>query len=292
MYSCSSQPYRLSRDAETEELQVSCCGQSLPHKPLSRVSALLPLTNPQVPLKTSTRRRPPLSGQRLPLYSLTAFGDIQHQKRKLLQSPLPKSFNSNFQHFVAQSEAMSDLTEDYGRECETSGSCVHLINDLIIFTGNDGKLRVARLKDSDSPLFSRLPGPAVTISDPALSSSSRILSLHPRACSDGSVTVLARYRQGAAIFSIQETEGERERPGWVRSVPPSLPVSDGLASVCWTLEHLGPSPDRSSRCPLRVSWQSGTRPGEVALLNTLCQAGSSSIAGRGLGPATTRPLWW
>ena len=129
---------------------------------------------------------------------------------------------------------MSDLTENYGRECQTSGSCVHLINDLIIFTGNDGKLRVARLEDSDSPLFSRLPGPAVTICDPALSSSSRILSLHPRVCSDGSVTVLARYRQGAALFSVQETEGEREGPGWVKSVPPSLPVSAGLASVCWT----------------------------------------------------------
>jgi len=32
----------------------------------------------------------------------------------------------------------------------------------------------------------------------------------------------------------QETEEEREGPGWVRSLSPSLPVSGGLASVCWT----------------------------------------------------------
>ena len=236
MYSSPSScpPYRLSRDAETEELQLSCSGLALPHKPVGRVSPLLPLTKPQAPLQTTTRRRPPLSGQRLPLYSLNHLGPLNSNKRNFFDHHLlPKASHSNVQQDVARSEAVPDLVENYGRESQYSGSCVQIIQDLIVFTGNDGKLRVSRLEDSDSPLFSRLPGPSVNISDPALTSS-RIFSLHPRVCSDGSVAVLARYRQGVALFSVQETEEEREGPGWVRSLSPSLPVSGGLASVCWT----------------------------------------------------------
>ena len=158
---------------------------------------------------------------------------IRGHSRPVGRLPLPTStsFHPNF-NFTARSEAMPDLLDHYGRECGHSGSCIQVINDLVLFTGNDGKLRVSRLEDSASSLFSRLPGPAVTISEPALTSS-RILSLHPRVSSDGSLAVLARYRQGVALFSLQEREG----PDWVRSlrsVPPSLPVSEGLASVCWT----------------------------------------------------------
>ena len=242
MYSSSAQNYRLSLEDETQELQLSCAALTLPHKPFSHHSPLLPLTNPQTPLTSTCRRRPPLSGQRLPVFS------YRRRSRNRLNN-----------RFTARSEAMPDLVDSYGRECGYSGSCVQVSNDLILYTGNDGRLVVSRLKDSPSPLFPRLPGPAVTISEPSLAASSRLLSLHPRVSSEGRLAVLGRYRQGVALFSVQQGEG-REGSDWVRSLPPSLPVSAGVASVCWT----------NTRGVLTVS-QTGevavwdqTRPGRIS----------------------------
>ena len=224
-----SRPFCLSLDPDTDRPRVSCSGLTLPYCPVSGVSDLLPLLNPLEPLHRRCRRSPPLSGGRLPFYGLQSRGDplctVENERLQLLKSPLPTKFSRHFQA-QARAEVLVDRYESYGRDCHYSGSCVKVINDLIIFTGNDGKMRVSKFMDSESSIFDEVPGPGVRIGD-SLLSSSRIYSLHPRLV-DGSVMSLARHRLGVSVYSVQGW-----RTGSVSRVT-RLPVSAGLASICWT----------------------------------------------------------
>ena len=227
---CSEyRPYQLSRDEDTEDLLISCSGLTLPVSPVCRVSDLLPLFNPLEPLERRCRRLPPLSGGRLPLGGGNRRNvnmcKVKSQDYELLKSPLHDSYSRTY-NCSARERALPDMYDSYGRECHYSGSCVRVINDLIIFTGNDGKMRVSNFVDSESSIFDEVPGPGVRIRDSRLSSS-RIFSLHPRPVDEG-VRVLARHRHGVAVYHVTGC-----RVGTVRRLT-SLPCSAGLASVCWT----------------------------------------------------------
>ena len=117
--------------------------------------------------------------------------------------------------------------DHYGQECWYSGSCVRVVDDLVLFAGNDGRLRVAKLMDDERRVFNKVPGDVVSLGDKKLEFS-RILSLHVKSQRDmgGVVLVGARHRWGVGLFRIEEV-GEGQEMRRVQRIP----CSEGIAST-------------------------------------------------------------
>ena len=101
-----------------------------------------------------------------------------------------------------------------------------MVGDLIIFSGNNGSLKVAKLMEDDVGAFNKVPGEVAQLSDKKLEFS-RILSLDIQNEGKDEILVGARHRWGAGIFSIGEAADQGQEMKRVQRIP----CSEGLAST-------------------------------------------------------------
>ena len=95
-----------------------------------------------------------------------------------------------------------------------------MVEDLVLFTGNNGRLRVAKLMEDERRVFDKVPGDVVSVGDRKLKFG-RILSLHVQSQGtvNGGLVVGAMYRWGMGLFRIAGDENGGQTLGEVHTIP-------------------------------------------------------------------------
>ena len=178
---------------------MSCSGKSFPNPPYSHTSPLMPLTLATEPIIQKFQSMPPVSfAQPVPTKAilLNKAGQLDD---------LSARFRCRLKNYYMRNLVKRNEDDHHGQECWYSGSCVRVVEDLVIFTGNNGRLRVAKLMEDERRIFGKVPGEVVTVGDRKLKFG-RILSLHlqNQKALNGGLVVGARYRWGMGLFRIAE----------------------------------------------------------------------------------------
>ena len=215
-------PTRISVEPNTQTIQLSCGGKSFPNTPYSHTSPLMPLTLATEPIIQKFQSKPPVSFA----HPVPTKG-ILLNKASQLDDP-SALFKYRIKNYKMRNLVKRNEEDHYGQECWYSGSCLRVVEDLILFTGNNGRLRVAKLMEDERRVFDKVPGDVVSVGDRKLKFG-RILSLHVQSQGilNGGLVVGARYRWGVGLFRILEDgEGDGQTLGQVQMIP----CSEGMAS--------------------------------------------------------------
>ena len=156
----------------------------------------MPLSLATEPLTKIFHTRPPVSFTR-PVRTKNILAD------KIQLFDVSAEFKSQDHAKTMRNLMKSEEEDSYGEECWYSGSCVRVVEDLVIFSGNDGSLKVAKLLEDERKVFNKVPGDVAQISDKKLEFS-RILSLDIQNEGRGRILVGARHRWWVGLFFISE----------------------------------------------------------------------------------------
>ena len=193
-------PPRLNVDPNSQIIQSSCIGKSFHALPFSHTSLLMPLSLAMEPITQLFQARPLVSFTR-PVQTKTLVNgeQLQHVSAQF----------KRLEHVKTMRNLIKSEEEDlYGPECWYSGSCVRVVGDLIIWSGNDGSLKVAKLMGDDIGAFNKVPGEMARLSDKKLDFS-RILSLDIQNVGKDEILVKTRHRWGSLALVKQLTRGKR-----------------------------------------------------------------------------------
>ena len=229
-------PYELSQHPDDpRQLQLSCAGLVTRRSaPWSSVSPLLPLREVTQAVHWRPRTRPPLAGM------IRHKTQLLRARKVINQKNFMDFLHSNDRGLCSRQKVEIDYhkfdikfekSDPYGRECWYSGSCVRVVGDTVMFTGNDGVLRVSMMVEDDRGVFEQVPGKETLFRDKKLGHE-RILSIHPNNEADGDQNfhVGVRYRHGVKVYKV--TGGDTFSSAW------RLPSSAGLAAMCWQGEDV------------------------------------------------------
>ena len=239
-------PFRLSKPCHDEEpAEITCGGHVYPPVPWTRVSDLLPLGNVMRPITWKFRSQSPLQDhvhltKRASRYRDNRLVGVDSKELPdLLESPDLYMNSFTRRNFSLQGRKprlmrqriKADLNDSYGRECWYGGSCVKVVGDLVMFTGNDGNFRVSMMVDDDRGVFDQTPGREIYFRDEKLSHG-RIYSIHPN-IEDGDASnfyVGVRFRHGVVVYGVSGGQDVF----YIRRLPSSV----GLSSICWLEDNL------------------------------------------------------
>ena len=212
----------------------------------------MPLSLATEPLTKIFHTRPPVSFTR-PVRTKNILAD------KIQLFDVSAEFKSQDHAKTMRNLMKSEEEDSYGEECWYSGSCVRVVEDLVIFSGNDGSLKVAKLLEDERKVFNKVPGDVAQISDKKLEFS-RILSLDIQSEGKSEILVSARHRWGVGIFCISEVADEGQVIRRVQRIPCSegsidlqilSPSSGGGVAGDHVREVVGAAGHRSQACTSR-----------------------------------------
>ena len=217
-------------------IDVSCSGRnSRGQVPWKRVSELLPLTDPDPGLKYEHMNRP-LIEETLPLKKYPPGKAMHDLKNKLLKSNNDEQLkvkeyqkrDKNCRLSYLTSYVKHARTDPYGDEnLFDGGSCVRLVNDVLMFTDYEGRLKLSKLVSADEGVFSQVPDDPITVTDKTCQKRliDRIYDIVPDR--DGTEQLMAcRQSHGLLVYNVSDTDHVTELP--------TLPCSPGLSSLCWS----------------------------------------------------------
>ena len=153
-------------------IEVSCSGRiNHGQVPWKRVSELLPLTDPDPGLKYEHMNKP-LIEETLPLKKYPPGKAMHDLKNKLLKSNNDEQLkvkeyqerDKNCRLSYLTTYVKHARTDPYGDEnLFDGGSCVRLVNDVLMFTDYEGRLKLSKLVSADEGVFSEVPDDPITV---------------------------------------------------------------------------------------------------------------------------------
>ena len=166
-------PYELLQHPDDpRQLQLSCAGLLTRRSaPWSAVSPLLPLREVTQAVHWRPRARPPLAGM------IRHKTQLLRARKVINQKNFMDFLHSNDRGLCSRQKVEIDYhkfdikfekSDPYGRECWYSGSCVRVVGDTVMFTGNDGVLRVSMMVEDDRGVFEQVPGEETLFRDKKL----------------------------------------------------------------------------------------------------------------------------